>query len=149
MGNITSSATQDRADIIGAQIAATANPVQTAVYYDLGLRYRIMPDGKWNPFITVGFGGARVKTATTFSQNGQELSDAQLAAKLVALGADLDGSIMKPYVTAGLGVSLPVGARWFLEASYRYGRVFPRTSEIDGDKANNTQRLQLGLGIRF
>ena len=149
MGNITSSATQDRADIIGAQIAATANPVQSAVYYDLGLRYRLMPDGKWNPYVMVGFGGARIKTGTTFSQNGQDLSDADLAAKLVALGADLDGTIMKPFLTIGAGVSLPVGSRYFVEGSFRYGRIFPRTSEIDGDKANNTQRLQIGFGVRF
>jgi opacity protein-like surface antigen len=149
MGNITSSSTQDRADIIGTQIAATANPVQSAIFYDLGLRYRLMPEGKWNPYLTAAFGGARIKTETTFSANGADLTADQLAAKLVALGADLDGTIMKPLLVIGAGLSLPLGHRYFLDASYRFGRVFPRTGEIDGDKANNTQRVQIGLGIRF
>jgi opacity protein-like surface antigen len=149
MGNVTSSATDDRAAVIGTQIAATPNAVQTAIYWDLGLRYRLMPDGAWNPYVALGFGGAHIDTSTTFSANGVQLSDQDLAARLVALGADLDGTITKPFLTIGVGVTRPFAERYFLDASYRYGRVFPRTGEIDGDKANNTQRLQLGIGIRF
>jgi opacity protein-like surface antigen len=149
MNNITSSATEDRANIIGSQIAATANPAQSAIYYDFGVRYHLMPDGKWNPYVTVGFGAARVKTETTFSQNGAVLSSDQLAADLVALGADLDGTILKPLVVFGVGVDVPVRGRVFVDGSYRYGHIFPRTSEIDNDKANNTQRLQVGVGIKF
>jgi opacity protein-like surface antigen len=149
MGNVTSSAVQSRADIIGNSIGATANPVQSAVYYDLGLRYHLMPNGKWNPYVTAGFGGARVKTGTTFSQNGAQLTDAQLSADLVALGADLAGTINKPFMLLGGGVSVPVKARYFLDGSLRYGMIFPRTSQIDNDKRTNTLRLQLGLGVRF
>jgi hypothetical protein len=149
MGNITSRGTQDRASILAASINATSNPVQSAIYYDLGLRYRLMPDGKWNPYVAVAFGGARIKTATTFSINGAELTGDQLIANRVALGADLDGTIMKPFLVAAVGVSLPIGSRYFLDGSFRYGRVFPRTSEIDGDKANSTLRLQVGFGLRF
>ncbi|HEX4346822.1 MAG TPA: outer membrane beta-barrel protein [Vicinamibacterales bacterium] len=149
MKNITSSALQGRANIIGQQIGATANPIQKATYYDIGLKYRLMPDGKWNPYVSLGVGGARVSTTTTFTQAGAVLSDAQLAANFVALGADLDGHIMKPFATLGLGLQVPVGQKFFLDGSFRYGRVFPRTSEIDGDKAVNASRVQIGLGIRF
>ena len=149
MKNITSSALQDRANIIGQQINATANPIQKAAYYDIGLKYRLMPDGKWNPYVSLGFGGARVSTTTTFSQNGAVLTDAQLAASLVALGADLDGHVMKPLMVIGLGVQVPLAKKFFLDGSFRYGRIFPRSSEIDNDKGVNTERVQVGLGIRF
>jgi len=149
MGNITSKATEERASIIAASINATSNPVQSAIYYDLGLRYHLMPDGKWNPYVALGFGGARIKTGTTFSINGAELTADQLTANRVALGADLDGTIMKPFLTLAAGVGLPLGSKYFLDGSVRYGRVFPRTSQIDGDKANNTLRLQVGIGLRF
>lgn len=149
MRNITSSAVQDRADLIATQIGATADPIQKAVYYDFGLKYRLMSDGKWNPYVGLAFGGARVSTNTTFAQNGQTLSDDQLAANLVALGADLDGHVMKPLLVFALGVQLPFHDRFFLDGSYRYGRIFPRTGEIDNDKGVNTQRLQVGVGIRF
>lgn len=149
MKNITSSALQDRANIIGQQINATANPIQKAAYYDFGLKYRLMPDGKWNPYVSLGFGGARVSTTTTFSQNGATLTDAQLAANLVALGADLDGHVMKPLAVLGLGVQVPFDKKFFLDGSFRYGRIFPRSGEIDNDKGVNTERVQVGIGIRF
>jgi opacity protein-like surface antigen len=149
MNNITSSAVQDRADVIANQIGATANPVQSATYYDLGLRVRLMPEGKWNPYVTAGFGAAHVTTSTTFAVNGTDLTDAELAAKLVALGADLDGSVTKPLMLLGFGVDLPIKERYFIGGSFRYGLIFPRSSEIDGDKSVNTLRLQLGIGIRF
>jgi opacity protein-like surface antigen len=149
MTNITSSSVEDRANIIGTQIGATANPTQSASYFDVGLRYHLMPEGKWNPYVTVGLGGARVKTSTTFSVNGAVLTDDELAARLVALGADLDGRINKPLLVIGLGVDVPVKERFFLGGSFRYGRIFARTGEIDGDKATNTLRLQIGLGVRF
>ena len=65
------------------------------------------------------------------------------------LGVDLDGSISKAFFVLGGGVQVPLTGRYFFEGSYRYGRVLPRTSVIDGDVGVAAQRVQIGLGLRF
>ena len=37
----------------------------------------------------------------------------------------------------------------FVDATYRYGRIFPKTDTIENDVAITTQRVQAGVGIRF
>jgi opacity protein-like surface antigen len=149
MSNVASGALDDRAAIIATAISATASSTQSAVYYDVGLRYHLMPEGTWNPYVAVGLGATFIKTATSFAVNGLQLTDAQLAAKGVALGVDLDGSISKAFAVIGVGVQLPFKERFLLDGSYRLGRIFSRSGEIEGDSGVNTQRFQLGLGIRF
>jgi opacity protein-like surface antigen len=149
MRNITPASLQDRAAIIANAIGGTANPIESALYFDIGVKYRLLPEGAWNPYISLGIGAAEIKTATSFVVNGAALTDAQLAATGVALGVDLDGSISKPFVVIGLGAQLPFKERYFLDGSYRFGHVFPRSGAIDGDSGVNTQRVQLGLGLRF
>jgi opacity protein-like surface antigen len=150
MRNVTTRPLQDRAAIIADAIGGTANPVQTATYYDVGLRYHLMPEGKWNPYVAVGFGAARANTATTFTVNGAQLTDSQLVDNYnVSLGLDLSGYVTKPFLLVGAGVTLPLRSRYFLDGSVRYGRIFPRSGVIDGDTAVNTVRVQIGLGIRF
>jgi opacity protein-like surface antigen len=149
MRNITPASLQDRAAIIANAIGGTANPIESAVYFDVGVKYHLLPEGTWNPYIALGIGAAEIKTATSFVVNGAALSNDQLAATGVALGVDLDGSISKPYMMIGLGAQLPFKERFFLDGSYRFGRVFPRSGAIDGDSGVSTQRVQLGLGLRF
>jgi len=149
MNNVTTQDLQDRAAIIGGAIPATANPIQSALYWDFGVRFSVKPESAWKPYVAFGFGGAHVNTETTFSANGTTLTPDQLAAKYVALGADLAGSVNKPFLLVGGGVQRHIGARLFLDGSYRYGYIFPRTSEIDGDTGVSTQRVQLGVGLRF
>lgn len=149
MSNVASGTLQNRAAVIATAIGGTANPTQSAVYDDLGMRYHLLPEGKWNPYVAVGIGAAHLKTATSFTVNGAQLTDAQLAASGVALGVDLDGSISKPLVVLGFGVQLPFKERFLLDGSYRLGRIFARSGEIDGDSGINTQRVQIGFGVRF
>jgi opacity protein-like surface antigen len=149
MPNITPASLQDRAAIIANAIGGTANPIESAFYFDLGVKYHLLPEGTWNPYISLGIGAAEIKTATSFVVNGAALSNDQLAATGVALGVDLDGSISKPFMMLGLGAQLPFKERFFLDGSYRFGRVFARSGAIDGDAGVNTQRVQLGLGVRF
>lgn len=149
MSNVASTALQNRATIIAAAIGGTSNPTQSAVYYDLGLRYHLMPEGTWNPYVAVGLGAAQINTTTSFAVNGAQLTDAQLAATGVALGVDLDGSISKPFVLIGVGVQLPFKERFILDGSYRFGRIFARSGEIEGDAGVSTQRVQVGFGVRF
>ena len=158
-GNITTQPLQNRANVVANAIntinavtgiatgSAAANPIQKAVYYDLGLRYHLMPDGKWNPYVALGFGAARVNTGTTFTVGGVLVPDLQ-GVHGVQLGDDLDGHVTKAFLLFGVGVNMPVKKRYLVDASYRYGRVFPSGS-IDSDAAVNTQRVQIGFGFRF
>src|SRR5436190_537402 len=82
---------------------------------------------------TVGGGTARVETDTSFTASGPS--------RAVQLGADLTGNASKPYLTVGGGLSWTMG-HLVVEASYRYGRILPRTSTIANDTAINTHRVQ-------
>jgi opacity protein-like surface antigen len=139
MGNVASSALDSRAQVIANAIGASASVVQRAVYFDVGARYRLMARGRWDPYVMVGFGGAGVKTRTTFSANGD----------LVALGTDLSGTLTKPLLMIGAGATMPFKHRYFVDLSYRYGRIFARTGEIENDTGTNTQRVQIGVGLKF
>jgi opacity protein-like surface antigen len=153
MANITTTATEDRARIIGNAIGATANPIQHATYFDIGARYNVQAIRAalaWHPFVLAGLGIARVRAETTFSRSGATISDSDLANVYgVQLGSDLSGSLTKGLFTLGGGVHRPFKNRYFVEGSYRYGRIFARSGQIEGDKGMNTQRLQVGVGLRF
>ena len=155
IGNITTSDLQARATKIltdDAAVAAatglppafpagtTANTVQHAIYYDIGVRYHLMPDGTWNPYLAVGLGGSRLNTETTFSAP---------SAAPIGFGVDLDGYVTKAFFLLGAGVNHPMGEKYFLDGSLRLGRVFPRTGLIPGDTGVNTFRVQVGVGRRF
>lgn len=148
MGNVTTKDLQGRADLIGTALGASTNPVQHAVYYDIGVRHSLMPAGSWNPYVAVGVGGARVNTHTTFTVNGSDVTSALEAAGL-QLGVDLGGSVSKPFVMVGGGVNVPYKSKYFFDGSVRYGRILARTGVIDGDTGINTLRVQLGFGFGF
>mgnify|MGYP001193207042 CR=1 FL=1 len=140
MANVTSSALEERAQIVGDVLGVKANPVQRAIYYDLGVRYRLMPEGKWNPYLAFGFGGARVNTETSFE-------DADLTN--VLLGNDLDGHVTKAFLMLGGGVNVPYRQKYFFDGSVRWGRIFAKTGDIEADSAVSTLRVQVGFGLRF
>jgi opacity protein-like surface antigen len=139
MGNVASSALDARAQVIANAIGASTSLVQRAVYLDFGARYRLMARGRWDPYVLMGLGAANVKTRTTFSTNSD----------LVALGTDLAGTLTKPFLMIGGGATMPVKQRYVLDLSYRYGRIFARTGEIENDNGVNTQRVQVGFGFKF
>jgi hypothetical protein len=134
-----------RADRIAGAVGVSASAVDRVTYFDAGLRYRLPALGATRPFVTVGGGIARVTTETSFSANGTAVSPSTLA---VQLGADLTGEVTKPFVMAGGGVSWTV-AHVLVEASYRYGRILPKTESIPNDTAINTHRVQASIGVRF
>jgi opacity protein-like surface antigen len=149
MGNVTTADVQNRANQIGTAVSATANPVQHAVYYDVGVRHPLMPAGSWNPYVAVGIGGTRVHTETTFTQNGHDVTSALETSGVLQPGLDLQGSVTKAFFTLGGGVNVPFKSKYFFDGSFRYGRIFSRTGLIEGDKGVNTLRLQLGFGFGF
>jgi opacity protein-like surface antigen len=139
--NVTSSATEARANVISRQLNVTLSPIQKATYYDIGLKYRLLPYGMWHPYVALGFGAATVTTRTALSGVNPEQE--------VQLGFDLDSSVTKPFVMIGGGAQVPFRNRYFVDGSYRYGRIFARTGVIEDDTGMSTQRVQVGVGIRF
>ena len=149
MGNVATTDVDARAQIIGNTIGASVSTVQRAAYFDIGAKYRFPKEyGKWRPYALLGVGTASVKTTTNFSIGGNDVTS-QMGQYGVQLGNDLSGTLTKAFLTVGVGTNATLGQRYLLDLSYRYGRVFPRTSQIADDKGINTQRLQAGIGIRF
>jgi opacity protein-like surface antigen len=122
-----------------------------ATYFDAGVKYLFVPFKRvYQPYATLGFGLARVSQDVVFSTNGTELSEAQLYDQYgVLLGSDLAGSTTKPMFLLGAGVSRNFKSRYYVDLSYRYGRIFAKTGTIEDDKGMNTQRFQVGVGIHF
>jgi opacity protein-like surface antigen len=141
MRNVTSSDIEARANLIGAQLNVTANAIRKATYYDVGLKYRLLPYGMWHPYVALGLGAATVTTRTSLSAVNPEVA--------VEFGPDLDGTVTKPFMMIGGGAQVPFRNRYFVDGSYRYGRIFARGGVIDDDQGSSTQRVQVGVGIRF
>ncbi len=125
MRNVTTSDADARANNIAAAVGGTAHPIQKATYFDVGVKYRtLLWSDPWHPYVVLGLGFAAVNTSTTLVNNDPE--------RTVQLGPDLAGTVTKPF-----------------HGSYRYGRIFARTGVIEDDKGFNTQRIQVGVGMRF
>lgn len=148
MGNVATRDVDTRAQKIAAAIGANASTVQKAIYYDAGLKWRLPQYGRWRPYVLAGAGAASVKTEASFSVGGSDVTN-RLDQLGVQLGSDLSGTLTKVFATAGVGTNVTFGSRFLVDLSYRYGRIFQKRSEIEGDRGINTQRAQAGLGIKF
>ena len=151
MRNVAPSQMDGDANAVAGAIGGSAKAAERATFYAGGVKYLFPPTGGGiEPYIGVGFGAASVKKDVTFSVDGAELSEADLLAQYgVQLGADLAGSTTKPLFLVAFGVTRPFAGRLFLDASYRYGLIFAKSGSIEDDKGLHTQRLQLGVGVRF
>jgi opacity protein-like surface antigen len=149
IGNAASSDLESRANGIANNVGATANVIAKVNYFDAGVRYRfIINQPNVRPYVAAGFGGAHVTTQTTFSVNGTEVPPENLG---IALGPDLSGSETVPFFMLGGGATVTFHTRYFVDVSYRYGRVFEKKDD-DGNvqlAAFNTNRLQVGVGLTF
>lgn len=150
MRNVASSQMDEDAQVIATGIGGTADVAEHANYYNVGIKYLMVPfGGGYTPYVGIGGGAARVNKDVAFTVNGQELSELQLLTDHgVQLGADLAGITVKPMMTVVVGLSRPFG-RAFMDVSYRYGFIFSKSGSIEDDKGLNTQRVQLGIGVRF
>jgi opacity protein-like surface antigen len=147
MFNVGTQALDDRANIIASQVGATASSSYKVNFFDGGLRYDIpMSMPHLRPYLAIGFGFAAVKAETAFAVNGTTVPPESLG---ISLGDDLNGTINKAIFTIGGGVTYPFGERYFIDGTFRYGRIFPRTGVVENDKGINTARLQIGAGVRF
>jgi opacity protein-like surface antigen len=148
MGNVATSDIDARAQLIGNRIGASISTGQTAAYFDAGVKYRLSEYGRWRPYALLGVGAASVKTTVNFAIGGNDVTS-RIDQYGVQLGSDLSGTFTKMFLTVGAGTTATIGKRYLADLSYRYGRIFPKTSEVENDQGINTQRVQVGIGIRF
>ncbi len=148
MRNVATSDVETRAQKIATAIGASASTMQKATYYDAGLKWRLPAYDRWRPYALVGVGAASVKTEPTFSVAGSDVTG-RLNQLGVQLGSDLSGTLTKIFLTVGAGTNVTFGTRVLVDLSYRYGRIFPKTSDIENDRGINTQRVQAGVGFKF
>jgi opacity protein-like surface antigen len=148
IGNAASSDLEARANSIANSVGATADVIAKVNYYDFGVRYYVRLTPSLHTYATTGFGGAHVTNQTTLSVNGAAVPPESLG---VQFGSDLNGSENTPFFMLGFGADVTFHTRYFADVSYRYGRAFSKTDDagnivLDG---LNTNRVQVGLGIRF
>jgi opacity protein-like surface antigen len=152
MGNVGTSTLDDRAAIIagglssllGANVSVSSTAF-VANYFNAGVRYHLSMVPMAHPYVLLGAGVASVKTEVTFAVNGTPVD----LAPLVTLGGDLSGTNTKTMIIAGGGVNVPFMQRFFADLGYRYGHILAKTSAVATDKGIKTQRVVLGVGVRF
>jgi len=146
--NVATSQISSDAQAIASYLAQTQSNVGYSVKQPLtfgvgGIRYLLPLSGsKLLPYVSAGFGVAKVSNDVTFSIAGSDVTS-NLAQYGVVLGSDLSGGFTKPMLTFGGGVSYPAWESVVLDFQYRYGHVF-----AEGDSINSN-RIGVGLGFRF
>jgi opacity protein-like surface antigen len=149
IGNAATSTFEAKGQAIANSVGASVSSVEKVNYFDFGVRYRLamLASTRVRPYVAFGVGMAQVKNETIFTINGNAVDAESLG---IQTGTDLSGSHSKPFVMIGLGGDIRLTNRFFADVSYRFGRVSAEKS--DGDvvlAAVNTNRVQVGVGIRF
>jgi opacity protein-like surface antigen len=147
MANVGTSDLDQRANLIASNFAGgTASASYKVGYYVGGIRYNInrswaLQSAMLHPYAIVGLGGAHVRADTTISAPG-------LPPGSITFGSDLNGVENKFLFVLGGGVTSNFGQRYLVDLSYRFGHIAP-SSDIENDQSINTQRVQVGVGVRF
>jgi opacity protein-like surface antigen len=115
---------------------------QPVLFIAGGARYMIPYDEKIEPYVTGGFGLARIKRDVGFSIAGTDVTDS-LGTYGVVLGTDLSGTASRPMMTLGGGALWNIRTTVFVDFQYRFGRIF------DSGQAFNVNRAGVGVGVRF
>ncbi len=146
MKNVGTAELDEKAQNIASSVGATASSRYRVNFFDVAVRYTPQMDWKAQTYIMAGFGVAKVFAETDLAVNGTVVPPESLG---VQFGNDLNGSLNKPIFVIGGGAMYPINKLIFVDGSYRYGRIFPDTAEIENDHGINTNRLQVGVGVRF
>jgi len=144
MGNVGTTELDARAQKIANGLGGTFSASYKVNYFDAGVRYSVPVTSMAHPYLAFGVGLAQVTAETIMTVNGTPVT-----ADSVTFGSDLNGTERKALIMFGGGATVTFATRYFVDLSYRYGRILPKTSVIDGDVAINTQRAQVGVGVRF
>jgi opacity protein-like surface antigen len=129
--------------IPGGTVSSTSMKVN---YVNFGVRYHLNMIPRVHPYVLVGAGSGRVTTQATFMVNGTVVDPAAFG---VQVGGDLAGTTRKNMLIAGFGVNVPFLQRFYGDIGYRYGQVFSKIGEVETDTSLKTQRVLLGVGVRF
>ena len=148
MKNVGTEELDARALVIANAVGATASASYRANFFDIAVRYTptMKMNFKGQPYVLFGAGVAEVRAETALAVNGTTVAPESLG---VAFGTDLNGTVRKALIVFGGGVMYPVTNRIFVDGSFRYGRILPKTSETENDTGINTARAQVGVGIVF
>jgi opacity protein-like surface antigen len=146
MKNVGTSDLDARAARIANDVGATASASYRINYFDAGLRYVATMPWPVQPYVMVGVGTTGVRASTALAVNGTTVEPESLG---VTFGNDLNGTSRKGFVTFGGGVLYPLKDRYFIDGSYRYGRALSNPDEGATDNGINTNRLSIGVGVRF
>lgn len=146
MKNVGTSDLDARAQKIANAVGATVSAAYKVNYFDAGIRFSPKMPWMLHPYLALGAGIAEVKARTELAVNGTTVPPETLG---VRFGNDLNGTSRKALVTFGLGVTYPIMNRLYLDVSYRYGRAIANPDEGATDSGINTNRAQLGFGVRF
>jgi len=148
IGNAATSDFDSRGTLIANAVGATASSVQKVNFANIGVRYHSPIAERWDGYVMLGGGFVRISSETVLSVNGTAVDPASLG---VQFGADLNGSVSTGDIVFGVGATRDFMDRYYVDLSYRYGRTFTK-NDSDGNPivpGLNTQRLQVGVGIRF
>src|SRR4051812_38489013 len=146
MGNVATSDLDERAAIIANFLGGTATSAFVVDHVAAGLRYHFIVSPRVKPYVLVGGRFAHVKTEVEFAVNGTPIDPGTAG---VQLGGDLSGAHNKAILVVGFGVHVPFKTRFFGDLGYRYGQIFAKTDNFETDTAIPTQRVVLGVGMRF
>ncbi len=147
MSNVGTSKLESLASGIAGAVGATVGSTAYIVdYVTAGVRYHLNMLPMAHPYVLVGAGLGKVKAETTFAVNGTEVSAAQLG---ISLGGDLSGSNNKTMIVGGFGVNVPFMKRFYADLGYRYGAILAKTDLVENDQLIKTQRIVLGVGVKF
>lgn len=146
MGNVATTDLDDRAAIIANFLGGTATTAFKVNHVAVGARYNIAATPMVHPYVLAGVGFASVQTQVEFNVNGAAVDP---ATRGVQLGGDLSGTHNKTIVIFGFGINVPFKTRFFGDLGYRYGQILAKTDNFETDKSIPTQRVVLGVGVRF
>ena len=147
MANVGTSSLETNANVIANAIGAEVGSTGISVnHFDVGIRFNITPPRpEIHPYVLFGIGGARATTEVAFTRNGQVFDPSGE----VLLGGDLSGTNTKAILMFGGGLLFPFSTRYFIDAGYRFGGILSKASDIENDITIKTQRIMVGVGVRF
>jgi opacity protein-like surface antigen len=147
MGNVGTTDLDDRAAVIATFLggtAATAFKVNAGL---VGVKYNFTVSPMVHPYVLADLGFAHVTTEVAFNVGGTTIDPATRPD--LQLGGDLSGSHNKTMVGFGFGVRVPFKTQFFADLGYRYGAILAKTDNFETDKTIPTQRIILGVGVKF
>jgi hypothetical protein len=147
-GNLATRREADHAGTIAAILqAAQGSPVTSSIrvpsrYAALGARWVFESTSRYRPYVLLSVGGASVNLKPKFVLNGADVTGT-ISNFGITLGSDLTGSYRPSALGGGVGLLMPLGARWYFDGSIRLLSINTAVQRT------NLSRVSFGVGRRF